>query len=107
VSATANFMIRVGHSSCLRCEFETDEEQSFEKQDAAMMAHLKEKHPEWMTDGGASILLERMPENVERKRIADILGKCMRDAGYDTAGSIAAKFIAQATDALVKLKVTG
>jgi hypothetical protein len=34
---------------------------SFEEQDAAMMTHLAEKHPDWMTDGGASILKHRVP----------------------------------------------
>jgi hypothetical protein len=45
-----NYMRRVGKSSCIRCEFETDEAQSFAEQDAALMAHLAEKHPNWMTE---------------------------------------------------------
>ena len=47
---TNNFMQRVGHSSCIRCDFETDDAMSFEAQDAAMMAHLAEKHPNWQTE---------------------------------------------------------
>ena len=58
---SVNYMQRVGHSSCVRCEFETSDEMSFEEQDAAMMAHLAEKHPDWQTDGGASILKKRLP----------------------------------------------
>ena len=42
---------RVGHSSCIRCDFTTTDEMSFDEQDAALMAHLTEKHPDWMTDG--------------------------------------------------------
>jgi len=45
-----NYMQRVGKSSCIRCDFETDESQSFAEQDAAMHAHLAEKHPNWMTE---------------------------------------------------------
>ena len=48
---SVNYMQRVGHSSCIRCDFETSDEMSFEEQDAALMAHLAEKHPDWMTDG--------------------------------------------------------
>ena len=60
-----NYMQRVGHTSCLRCEFETSDDMSFQEQDAAMDAHLAEFHPNWMTDGGASILKERMPRSNE------------------------------------------
>lgn len=42
--------MRVGNSSCSRCEFETDPALSFEDQDASMMKHLEEKHPNWMTE---------------------------------------------------------
>jgi hypothetical protein len=45
--ASNNFMQRVGHSSCIRCDFETDDAMSFAEQDAAMMAHLADKHPNW------------------------------------------------------------
>lgn len=48
--ANANFMMRVGKSSCIRCDFETDEAMSFTAQDAAMMEHLKVAHPKWMTE---------------------------------------------------------
>ena len=48
---SVNYMQRVGHSSCIRCDFETSDEMPFKEQDAAMMAHLAEKHPNWMTDG--------------------------------------------------------
>lgn len=69
--ASNNFMQRVGKSSCVRCEFETDESMSFAAQDAAMMAHLAEKHPGWMTDGGASILKNRMPKS-DKDRIIEL-----------------------------------
>ena len=49
--ASINYHIqRIGKSSCIRCEFETNEKMSFAEQDAAMMAHLAEKHPDWMTE---------------------------------------------------------
>jgi chromosome segregation ATPase len=48
--ASNNFMQRVGHSSCIRCDFETDDAMSFVEQDAAMMAHLADKHPNWHTE---------------------------------------------------------
>ena len=56
-----NYAQRVGKSSCVRCDFDTDESMSFADQDEAMRAHLEEKHPGWQTDGGASILKRRMP----------------------------------------------
>lgn len=59
--ARNNYMQRVGKSSCIRCDFETDEKMSFQEQDAAMLDHLTEKHPDWMTDGGASIIKARLP----------------------------------------------
>lgn len=66
-----NYMQRVGHSSCIRCNFETDDEMSFQDQDAAMMVHLAENHPDWQTDGGASILKDRMPKpNEDVMRLA-------------------------------------
>ena len=58
-----NYMQRVGHSRCIRCDFETSDEMSFEQQDAAIMAHLTEKHPNWMIDGGASILKDRLQKS--------------------------------------------
>jgi hypothetical protein len=57
-----NFLQRVGHASCIRCDFETSDRMSFEEQNAAMNAHLTEKHPDWMTDGGASIRKDRLPK---------------------------------------------
>ena len=57
-----NFLQRVGHASCVRCDFETSDSMSFEEQDTAMNAHLTEKHPDWMTDGGASIRKDRLPK---------------------------------------------
>ena len=48
--ASINYLQRIGKSSCIRCEFETNEKMSFAEQDAAMMAHLVEKHPDWMTE---------------------------------------------------------
>ena len=56
-----NYAQGVGKSSCVRCDFDTDESMSFADQDEAMRAHLEEKHPGWQTDGGASILKRRMP----------------------------------------------
>ena len=48
--SSANYMQRIGHSRCIRCEFETTYEMSFAEQDAALMAHLEEAHPNWMFD---------------------------------------------------------
>jgi hypothetical protein len=48
--ATMNYMQRVGRSYCIRCDFETDEAQSFIEQDEAMSKHLAEKHPNWLTE---------------------------------------------------------
>ena len=63
---------RVGHSSCIRClDFETSDGMSFEEQDAALRAHLNEKHPGWQTDGGASILERRLPK-ADKDRIAEL-----------------------------------
>lgn len=59
-----NYMQRVGHSSCIRCNFETDDKMSFQEQDEAMRVHLAENHPDWMTDGGASILKDRLPKEM-------------------------------------------
>jgi hypothetical protein len=42
------YMQRVGHSRCVRCDFETRDDMSFEEQDAAMMIHLEKMHPDWM-----------------------------------------------------------
>ena len=70
-----NYMQRVGKSSCIRCEFETDEAQSFAEQDVAMMAHLAEKHPNWMTE---PLTAEQQKALVERcmdpkdKRIVEL-----------------------------------
>ena len=58
-----NYMRRIGHSSCIRCDFETSDDMSFAEQDKAIMDHLAEKHPDWMTDGGASILKHRLSES--------------------------------------------
>lgn len=55
-----NYMQRMGPSSCVRCDFETSDETPFEEQDAAIHAHLEEEHPDWMTDGGASVLKHRL-----------------------------------------------
>lgn len=60
-----NYLQRVGHSSCIRCNFETNDKMSFAAQDAAMLAHLAEFHPDWQTDGGASILPKRLPRSKE------------------------------------------
>jgi hypothetical protein len=58
---SVNYMQRVGHSSCIRCDFETSDDMPFEEQDAAMMAHLAEKHPNWMTDGAMAKLPKPCP----------------------------------------------
>lgn len=47
---TVNYRQRVGHASCVRCDYVTRDEMSFEEQDAAMMKHLEEKHPNWMLE---------------------------------------------------------
>ncbi len=47
---TANYMQRMGFSRCVRCEFTTEGIVDFAEQDKAMMAHLSEKHPNWMTE---------------------------------------------------------
>ena len=63
---------QVEHSSCIRClDFETSDGMSFEEQDTALRAHLAEKHPDWQTDGGASILERRLPKS-EKDRIVDL-----------------------------------
>jgi hypothetical protein len=76
---------RVGHVSCIRCDFETTDEMSFADQDAAMVAHLAEKHPDWMIDGGASILPERMPiSDAERiKRLEAALAEMSKPVTDD------------------------
>jgi hypothetical protein len=53
--SAANYMMRTGHSSCLRCEFETRDDMPFNEQDEVMRKHLEDAHPDWMTDGGKSI----------------------------------------------------
>ena len=58
---SCNFMQRVGASSCIRCDFKTDESQSFAEQDAEMMAHLTEVHPNWMFDK-AHAPVQKSPE---------------------------------------------
>ena len=60
------FLQRVGHCSCVRCEFETSDDMTFEEQDEALMKHLEEQHPGWMTDGGKSIRKDRLPKLQEK-----------------------------------------
>jgi len=71
--ASINYLQRIGKSSCIRCDFETDENTSFAEQDAAMMAHLAEKHPNWMTEGLTKEQQSRLAEKQltpDQKRIA-------------------------------------
>lgn len=58
---TQNYLQRVGHSSCIRCDFETSGQMTFDEQDRAMMEHLAAEHPGWQTDGGKSIKQDRLP----------------------------------------------
>jgi len=60
-----NYMHRMGHVSCIRCDFETSDDMSFEEQDAIMITHLTVCHPNWQTDGGASIIKGRLPKSAE------------------------------------------
>ncbi len=55
----ANYMQRMGHSSCIRCDFETSDDMTFEQQDAALHAHLELAHPDWMTTPLTSEQLKR------------------------------------------------
>ena len=73
--AQANFMQRVGKSSCIRCEFETDETMSFADQDAALMAHLKVAHPRWMLEPLTPEQTARLAERQltpDQRRIAEL-----------------------------------
>ncbi len=62
---------RIGHVSCVRCNYETLDSMTFEEQDIVMKEHLADKHPDWMTDGGASIISERLAKS-DAERIADL-----------------------------------
>ena len=69
------YMQRIGQSSCIRCEFETNEKMSFAEQDAAMMAHLVEKHPDWMTEPLTRQQEQRLAEKrltPDQRRIAEL-----------------------------------
>ena len=57
-----NYMQRVGHVRCIRCAFETSDDMTFDQQDAALMLHLAEKHPNWMFDGAGQKPAEPSPE---------------------------------------------
>lgn len=59
MSEQMNYMQRVGHSRCVRCDFETSDDMTFEQQDAAMMAHLADRHPNWMAE---QVTAEPSPE---------------------------------------------
>ena len=73
--ASANFMQRVGKSSCIRCEFETDESMSFEAQAAAMTAHLEEKHPNWLSEpltAAQQARLDDLLKTLDQRRIEEL-----------------------------------
>jgi len=76
--ANVNYMQRVGKSSCIRCDFETDETQSFAAQDLAMSLHLNEAHPNWQIEAltpEQEVALAERCRNHKDKRIAELEAK--------------------------------
>ncbi len=77
---SALYMQRVGHSRCVRCDYETSDSMSFAEQDAAMHKHLDSEHPGWLLDGSGKNKGQcSMSELKTAKDLQELYEDCMAD----------------------------